>query len=399
MALEVSVVTVKHKPRLRKTMFKNYFSGWQYLVVLLYPPLVFTYKIPDSLRIALFVFLTTFLFAKIKKLQPRQIVNFFILALLVCVQLSLSDQMSDKDMRNAGSLFLTLSFAVSLNCAANNKKIANDLLTFYINLFSLIPILILLAYAFFFAFGELNLFNLKIGAEGAVAFRYTPFGILFEKTVIYRSVGFFHEPQLLAFFFAANMFMPLINSDKNNKIFPILNFIGGILTFSFLFFITVLFVYLLKLLLTKKISNIGIAIVLVIAIIFAIVELRVFDMSSLSERVERAAIYFYLYPSLSTIQVWLGTGFNVDTGYDFAINSGPLSLLYTVGVVGLLSIVILMWTLTYKNYYLFIVCFMAFLSFEPFYYPLFWLAITAYSVASRRNLPSSPIKICNPPVN
>lgn len=107
--------------------------------------------------------------------------------------------------------------------------------------------------------------------------------------------------------------------------------------------------------------------------------------SSLHIRLERASIYFSLYPTLSISELWLGSGFNPVTDLDNSINTSAITLLYKFGIVGLISFIALIWMLTRKNTLLFLVCLFPLFTYEPYLFPLFWLAITSYVVVSRKS--------------
>lgn len=187
----------------------NFFIGWPFLVILAYPPLVLTEKIPDTLRITFFLLLVLYLFSKTKILLYRHVINFSILTIFIGVNLFRINFENQSDVANAGSLFLTLAFAVALDQASFNNKVSTSLAKFYISLFTLIPILMVFSLVWYFIFGELNLFKLFIGEVGSHEFLYTPFGALIPKftgSEILRSSNFFHEPVLLAFFWELILF-------------------------------------------------------------------------------------------------------------------------------------------------------------------------------------------------
>jgi hypothetical protein len=372
-----------------KQMSKFYFYGWSFLIVLAYPPLIFTDKLSDALRITCFFLLTLYLFSKTKILLRRHVVSISLLIILIGIQLIQIDFENQVDVRNAGSLFLTLAFAIALDRASTNNVLSAILAKFYIYLFTLIPILMIFAIGFYFVFGGANPFNLNIGAVDSNMFIHTPFGVLLPKftdSVFLRSTNFFHEPVFLAFFLAINTYLPVIGSGFCARNFNKLNFVGGILTLSFLYGIIVITVLWWRAMLQfRPLRNIIITGFLFILVLLVLNYQVLETMSSLSDRLDRMYIYVSLYPMLSSTELWLGTGFNVATGFDKAMSAGVFSLLYKLGIVGLVSIVTLIWMFARKNMSLLIACLFALFSFEPYLFPLFWLAITSYVVVSRQS--------------
>jgi len=370
-------------------MSKFYFYGWPFLIVLAYPPLIFTDKLSDALRITFFFLLTLYLFFSKKILLRRHMVSLSLLIILIGVQLIQIDLENQLDVLNAGSLFMTLAFAIALDRASTNNVLSVVLAKFYIYLFTLIPILMIFAIGFYFIFGAINLFNLNIGAVDSNIFIHTPFGVLLPKFTdsgFLRSTNFFHEPVFLAFFLAINTFLPVNGSGFCARNFNKLNLVGGILTLSFLYGVIVITILWWRTgLQFRLLGNIIIA-GFIFILLLLLLNYQVLDMmSSLSDRLARVSIYFSLYPMLSSSEIWLGASFNADTGFDKALSAGAFALLYKLGIVGLVSIVTLIWMFTRKNMVLLIACLFALFSFEPYLFPLFWLAITSYVVVNRRS--------------
>ena len=364
------------------------FSALLFFPVLLYPPLSFTSKVSDTLRVSLLIALITFLFVRSKKVQSRQLLNLALLFLFAFTQLLLLDFSDWLDVSNALSLILTLLFAISLDTALNNKEIANYLVKFYINLFKLIPVTMLLGLLYFLFWGESDIFNLRIYSKLGDLQYYTPFGILLPKGAILRSTSYFHEPVLISFYLAMNLFIPkgCFYRKQERERFVLLNFIAGVLTFSFLFWITFFVIFCIHGVIYGN-WRIKLSIVFILlCVAFLIFQANVLKLSSFSQRLERIGIYLYIFPTLSIDQVLLGVGYNVATGHRLHIASGFFALLYKIGVVGMLTVVTLIWRHSQKNYYLLVACFLSMLSFEPYLYPLFWLAIGAYVAADRMNL-------------
>ncbi len=369
---------------------KSIFNGsWLFLVVLAYPPLVFTDKLSDTLRIFLFFVLTLYLFFKTKILLYRHLVNLSILTTFIVINLFSINFESQLDLSNSASLFLTLAFAIALDRACTNNTLSISLVKFYVFLFTLIPLMMIFTLGWYFFFGELNLHNLQIGEVGSNEFLYTPFGALvpkFTDSVYLRSTSFFHEPVLLAFFLAINTFLSVAGSGFCARNFRKLNFVGGVLTLSYLYFAIVLTLLIWRMRDKFRLNNsLTILYFTFILIALGLGYHALLMTSSLQIRLDRAAIYLSLYPMLSIGDLWLGSGINPHTEFSNAINTGAITLLYKFGIVGLVSIVTLIWMLTHKNILLFIACLFSLFSYEPYLFPLFWLAIISFVAVSRKS--------------
>jgi hypothetical protein len=374
-----------------KLMSKFLINGLPFLIILAYPPLVFTNKLPDTLRITLFLLLILYLLSKTKILLYRHVINLSILIIFMGVIFFRINFENQLDLSNGGSFFLTLVFAIALDRASTNSELSAGLVKFYIFLFTLIPILMIFAIGWYFVFGELNLFNLFIGEVGSNQFLYTPFGALLPKftgSEFLRSTNFFHEPVLVAFFLAINTFLPVTGSGFCARNFNKLNFVGGVLTLSFLYIVIVLFALYWRLGDQLKIRVNKFFLGFVIIFILIVLEQSyqfLGAMSSMHARLDRASLYLSLYPTLSISELWLGSGLNPVTDLNNAINTGVITLLYKFGIVGLISILTLIWMLTRNNTLLFLACLFPLFIYEPYLFPLFWLAITAYVVVSRQS--------------
>ena len=195
----------------------------------------------------------------------------------------------------------------------------------------------------------------------------------------------FHEPVLLAFFLAIYTFLPIIGSGFFARNFNKLNFVGGVLTLSFLYAVIVLLVFCWRLgdQLKLRINNFFLNFVVIFLLIVLEQSYQFLGaMSSMQARLDRASIYLSLYPMPSIDELWLGSGFNTIADINNLINTSAITLLYKFGIVGLFFFITLIWILTRKNTLLFLVCLFPLFTYEPYLFPLFWLAITSYVVVS-----------------
>ncbi len=367
--------------------FTSKFFIWcGFLIILAYPPLVFTDKLPDEIRISCFFLLTLYLFFKTKILLLRHVVGLSLLTILIVVQLFRIDFQNQLDVRNAASFFLTLTFAVALDRASDNNVLNVILVKFYVFLFTLIPILMIFTICWYYIFGQLNIFNLRIGADPNT-FLYTPFGTLLPGSlggIFLRSANFFHEPVFLAFFLGINTYFPVVGSGFCARNFSKLNFVGGILTLSVLYVLIVVAGLLLRGWFQYRLRGK----LIITAVVFILIDLFypiLESISSLNIRLDRASIYFSLYPMLSISELWLGAGFNPVAEINNSISTGLFTLLYKFGIIGLVCVVMLIWVLTRNNIFLFIACLFALLSYEPYLFPLFWFGIISFVSAIRQS--------------
>lgn len=345
-----------------------------FLPVLFYPPMLFIQKIWAPLRISLFVVLTIYLLASIKKLTRKDIVFAVILGCMftsfVFVNLEIWS-----DLVTACSVTLTLLFAYALSRAVEtNPGIKDGLITFYANFFKLVPICSLLSVVYLHYIGEYNLFNIDSGGQ---QFFHTPFGTILEKGILgistYRSSFYFYEPVYLGLFYAANIFLVAPKLKEKSNIFYLLNIAGGVLTFSYFFFGLSAILYLVstRMLDAKYLNR---KILLIFAIITAIL-LGVLSSSSMSDRLYRIDIFFSAIERMSLLDWMFGRGFS--GGYDFekSISAGFFIAIYENGIVTLTLLMLFTALLTNRNKNIFVLFCCAMLVFEPTKLPLFWILI------------------------
>ena len=345
--------------------------------VLLYPPLCLTYNVSDSLRIGLFVLLISYLFLATRSIS-RIDMTIAALFLFLTVSVWYTNYAYMDGLRTAGSTMLTLAFAWSMRRAVNkNERVKNALVKFYTNFFILIPTFSVLSIIYLYIFGELNLFNLDGGEHGTYIF--TPFGILLSKDFagifeVYRSFSYFLEPVLLAVFYVANIFLVAPHLKSKSRLFLISNVIGGILTFSYLFFVlSFLIIFLNK---VRAISmRSGIYILLFAICVQFFLQIDIFASSSLSDRVERMNYFLEAMGASDIYQFMLGHGFVQDTGFDRGFSGGLFTTIYEVGVVNLMAITYFVFILVNKNYQILLLFLAAQLAVEPIKMPLCWVLV------------------------
>lgn len=353
-----------------------------FLPVLLYPPIMIIGQISSSIRISLFILLTISLFLKIKYISKKDMQVFF-LFLALSISNLIVNYASLESLRTAGSTLLTLAFAWALSRSANsNKRIKENLVKFYINLFILIPIFSLLSVIFLFIFGELNLFNFNVGEH--TTYLFTPFGAILTKdfagiAVGYRSFFFFDEPVYLALFCAANIFLVAPSLKEESNIFLIANVLAGILTFSYLFIVLSIVLFFTKRMRTLSIKG-GLYFLLLIGLIMIFSQVELFSSSSLGERLYRISLFFTAMEDANLFQFVFGRGFLQDTGFDRGFSAGLFTTIYEMGILGLVSILFFVKIWSDKKDYIFLLFLVSLLVFEPIKLPLFWLLVVVLSV-------------------
>lgn len=346
-----------------------------FIPVLLYPPLLFIDKITAPLRIGLYIFLIGYLFFSAKRASRNDVVIFFLLLILSISFIVVN--FSDPDgLRTAGSTLLTIMFAWAMGWAVEtNERIRKILISFYINLFRLIPLCSVLSVISLITFGEFNLFDLH--SEGN-DYSFTPFGAAFIKDLsgvgVYRSFSFFQEPVYLASFYAANIFLIAPLLKKNSRSFLIVNVIGGLLTFSFLFFALSLLLFFCKKMAPFSSKSIF-YLVLMMGLGLILSQIDLFSSSSLGDRLGRMNYFFMAMDDANAFQFMFGHGFAQKTGFDQGFSAGLFTAIYEIGVVNLMLIIFFVNALLKEKFYIFLIFFVSLLVFEPIKLPIFWVLV------------------------
>ncbi len=353
-----------------------------FVPILLYPPVMFTGQTSPSIRISLFTLLVMYLFFAAKYVSRKDMQIFFLMLVLSVSNLIVNFASPDS-LRTAGSTLLTLAFAWALSRSANsNKRIKENLVKFYTNLFILIPICSLLSVIFLFIFGELNLFNIDAG--GHETYLFTPFGAILTKdfsgvVMVYRSFFFFDEPVYLASFCAANIFLVAPCLKERSNTFLIVNVIGGILTFSYLFFVLSFLLFFSKKIPAFSFKS-GFYALLLVGLIMILSQVDLFSSSSLGERIDRINLFFAAMEDANLPQIVFGRGFMQETGFDRGFSAGLFTAIYEMGILGLAVILFFVSALSNKKRDISLLFFVGLLVFEPIKLPLFWTLVVVLSV-------------------
>lgn len=355
-----------------------------FIPALLYPPIMFTDKISGALRIGLFILLIAYFFLASKRVSKNDVMIFLLLLLFSASLVPVNIDNLD-GLRTSGSTMLTLVFAWAMSRAVKeNVRYKNLLINFYINFFKVVPICSLLSVIFLVTAGELDIFNLYL--EGS-AYLFTPFGAVFAKDFlgvnIYRSFSFFHEPVYLALFYAANIFLIAPSLKEKSKIFLIVNVLGGVLTFSYLFFILSLILIFSKKIATHSIKEYSLLLLMAAGFMILVSQIDLFSSSSLSDRWERADFFFNAMEDANIFQLMFGHGFAVETGFGKGFSAGLFVMIYETGIVNLIVIFIFVLKILSKKFYTLLVLCAALLVFEATKLPLFWILVIVLTVFER----------------
>lgn len=346
--------------------------------ILFYPPFLFTPQIASSLRIGSFILLIGYLLLATKRFHKQDLFVFFIICFLF-ISTAIKNSGNVDALLTVGNMMLTLVFAYVLSRAVEmNEHVKKNIIKIYIKFFTWVPICTFLSLVFFLTIGEFNLFNIPY-SQG-YNYHYTPFGVLIDKSFFgfhaYRSFFFFIEPVYLALFYAANVFLVTPYVNEKNRFFLVVNIVGGVLTFSYLFFVLSALFFLIKT--TNRSSNI-LRLFLSVCLIIAVPVFDFFADSSLSRRAELMDIFFEAMNDANVYQFMFGRGFDTQTELAPHFSAGLLSAIYEVGVINLAVITIFLSILSHRNVQVFILYFVAMLVVEATKLPLFWVLVVVVS--------------------
>jgi hypothetical protein len=260
-----------------------------------------------------------------------------------------------------------------------NERRAEAIIELYIKLFFFIPICAILSILFFIIMGDVESLNIY---NKAYDYLVTPFGILIPKDFVlikvYRSFFYFIEPVFLAPFYVANIFVIAPYLNRKSRIFIVLNLIGGILTYSYLFAVMMVTVYLVR---QVKFSIKAILLIFAGAILIQLLMLiDFFKHSSLNDRLSQIDLYYDILYNSDVLQLLFGHGFVVDsTALQFS--AGAVSSIYEIGFLNMIFSTLIVIVLTKKTFPVFVIFLISMLAFEPIKQPMFWFLMVAMSYA------------------
>lgn len=350
-----------------------------FIPIFLYPPLQFTYVFPAPFRITLMVFLVVSLFLGSRNIVKKDLMISTLL-LLLYVNFIVINISSTEGLITSSSVLLTFVLAYALGRGvAKSQKIKVRLIKTYRFLFLLIPLFSVASIVYYKLFGQYNIFPPYTEGYNYI---YTPFGAMLTKSLfgieVYRSFFYFIEPVYLGFFYAVNIFYFPKDYRKKVDYFLWANVIGGILTFSFLFyFLVILFLILKK---NSVLDSVWKKTIIIILLVVVYLGVDVMGDSSSSERLYRMSLFFGMMNEFSLAQFMFGHGFVTDTGVGKSFSAGLLTSIYEVGVFNVFLMVMFFGTISNNKSYMYTLLFISMLMFEPIKLPLFWTLMVILSV-------------------
>jgi hypothetical protein len=195
----------------------------------------------------------------------------------------------------------------------------------------------------------------------------------------YRSFWFFDEPVFLSLLYCSNIFFvkPLL---INKTFFKTINFLGGILLFSYSF-------YLLFLLIVISYKPRMIVPLLGTAYYYYFNDFV--NVSSFSDRVLRVQIFTDEYLNADLQKVLLGNGYNSINLIKHP-SAGLLSMLYEVGIVGLFLYFLFIKEIFYNSYKIFFLFSFGLLIYEPNKQYIFFLTMISVYFSTATNYLINP---------
>ncbi len=357
----------------------KYFYLLTFLICFIYPPLVFNYIINDTFRIILFIIHFIILNFLYIYFTNRLNYNKLIILLLFIVTAICNYFSSNESYTFINSLnyLLITSFGILFYELFENKK-TNFLAKYaryYINIFYVISIFSILNFIYnLFPFINLNLNSFPID-KFEYDYNVSIFGISIRKEFfginISRNQFFFVEPVFISLFYVFNVFFVSNSITKNKKRFIFLNLIGGLLTFSFLFYILSTFLFFRRMK-KKSIMFLIYAPLLILLIIILSIS---FDTSSYLDRIIRFNYGLEIIKNMSVKNLITGgSQFGLNSDIESGVSAGILSLLIEGGIFNLILHVSI-FKYIIKNKDLFLIILISLFVFEPYKYPFFWISL------------------------
>ncbi len=350
-------------------------------ILLFYPPFAFFIFLNDVTRISIFVFFFILLFGYqlSSKYKARKLLVLTFIWVLILIFLAGALYVNNSEgYRTALGYSLMLGFACVLYgiMQSTDNGFYEAMVNVYIGFFILAPACACINFL-------INLvtpgFNFLTGAFSIFTYEYqaSPFGLVIYKNIrginVSRSLFFFIEPVFLSFFYLVNIFVISKRVGKHKKLFIVLNFLGGLLTTSFFFYIGYIVLRALKMRLLYRIIFIVLA--LVLGFILQQGLLGFLNSSSYEERTLRLTIGLEILSNFNLQRVLTGSGYFVDYGYNLGVSSGILNSFIEGGIIGLICPLIMAIIFCRKSVALLVLLIFSLILFEPFKFPLFWLAL------------------------
>lgn len=359
------------------------------IYTLVYPPFILQKLVPDEYRLFIEFMILFYLCLRIIDFKSLKLPIVIIVAIFVFF---LSVAFGNSELRSVLSSFNKIVFLIFLiKLIKENEQLFRSLKSFWVCLwvfFSLSAILI----AFLYYLGV----NYSGGPlDNYFYYSYPIIGNFTTKYVLgfnfVRVSGYIWEPGQLAFFFGLNIFgaKHLVQNVHMRLLFIILNFLGGVATFSFSFYILLSSVMIYKYLFYTNVKRTWLSVTVFALVVVAVgyVVLIRFGLSDVTSAEDRTARYDIATTLLmkNNIKTGLfGYGISYTVGDEsenedkIGIGSGVINLLIERGLI---MLIFMLWLLhRYSGHDLILLIYiLAYNMVQDFlWYPMFYLGLALF---------------------
>lgn len=380
-------------------MINKYVIFFSFFISIIFPPLVFANLTSSNFRAGLFAI---FLGTLILKLFPIMSSKLFIvlskywihlLCLLVyLIIIILRWAFFNIDFSISFGYFLVLLVPLLFHIIFfyDNERFTSRFIKTYIYFFNIICYSIIINFLFNLIY-TINIDILSsLFTNENYEYNVSIFGISIDKFFgpinVSRNFFFFIEPVFTSTFFILNIFyISKCLTGKHKSRFALINLLAGILTFSFLFFILLIFVFFSKSISKFKLKQLLVGIPVVSLLGFFV--FTIFDSSSFLERSIRFQAALEEISAMKFVDYIFGFGYLKEYSLDRGFSAGILNLLLEGGAIIYFIVIYFLYSFS-SSRVLFIICIVSLFVFEPNKFPFFWLSyiISSYVFRSKIKL-------------
>lgn len=363
------------------------------LITLIYPPLIFYSFMSDTLRVLLFAIILISLFtSQLLRSYNKQKIGIIIYCWVVffiytVVSIFVNANGAFKSTIGYSMILVFAICAFSIMQSERSSAFYAMVLKFYTSFFYIAAICAIINFLLNIITPSVN-FLTGFLADNPYHYEISPFGLSVSKPIFginfVRSFFYFIEPVYLALFYLINIFVIGKVMPKGSK-FVLINIIGGLVTFSYLFFVGYLILKALEMRTLYRVLSIFTAVLLYIGLQESILP-GLLETSSVDNRLFRFETAIIFIQNLSLQQILFGLGIEYEYISDFGVNAGLFATLIENGIAGLIFLLTIMLLFAQKNTMVIIIVFLGLLTVEPFKLPLFWLSVVLAGEVSRRNI-------------
>ncbi|MDB4291345.1 hypothetical protein N9922_03940 [Cyclobacteriaceae bacterium] len=345
-----------------------------FVVLMLYPPLMFGVFISDKLRIFLFIialfFLIVYCLDDFK--MDKKILKLLILFIMYLGAVLVNTP--NEGFWTAINFSAVILFSIIFFSVLNNDKylkFRSTILKLYVLFFVVTGICIALNFL-------INMVSAGFSQPFALSgydVKMSIFGLNATKNILgfnfHKNWFYFIEPSYIAFFCLINIFFIEDKVTEKSRLFFSANLLGGILSGSFLFYLGGILLWMSHLFLTRKK---GTSIILLLLIPFTLQGLLYLSSaSSYSDRLYRIILGADLIGKMSLSQFFFGYGNIIDL--ERGISAGVFSSFVEGGIFGLMVPLVLATIYCKGEKGLILLLIMGLFVLELFQWPLFWGSI------------------------